>query len=84
MQNFSPRPDDIEQLQKIDYLSRGHHLGNVAQFEDLIPNYANINNTHTDQKEIVPDVLTRPVVTKVRPHTSQLSRMMPKRMFKAA
>ena len=47
VQNFSPRSEDIEELQKIDCISRAKNMGSVAPFEDMIPNYASSNNTFT-------------------------------------
>lgn len=47
VQNFSPRSEDIEELQKIDCISRAKNMGSVAPFKDMIPNYASSNNTFT-------------------------------------
>ena len=47
VQNFSPRSKDIQKLQEIDNVTRAKGLGSTASFENMVPNYANINNTHT-------------------------------------
>ena len=57
-------------------------MGNVAPFEDLIPNYHNANNTNALNFDFQAN--TRPSAPKSRPCTSQLERMAPKYMVKNA
>ena len=51
-------------------------MGNIASFEDLIPEYANINNTQFEEKDLAPQT-KRPT----RPNTSTLSKMFPRRII---
>lgn len=48
MQNFSPRPQEVEKLQKIYFKAKQNGVGPVADFEDMIPSYANTNNTQAN------------------------------------
>lgn len=80
VQNFSPCSDDIKQLKQIDNMSRANDLGSVASFENMIPNYANNNNTHLPDRDPVKPSQKPGAVAKPRPSTSQLSGKATKRM----
>ena len=81
VQNFSPEQSDIRRLREIDEMSRAKNLGSTAAFENMVPNYANTNNTHAVESDFyVPQRPTVGGVQKPRPSTSQMSNKAPKRM----
>ena len=55
-------------------------MGSVASFENMIPNFANINNTHTVEWDLRKEQRPTSPPKPVRPSTSQLSNKAPKRM----
>ena len=45
LHNFSPMTDHLYALKKVDNAARARTGTNIASFQDLIPEYANTNNT---------------------------------------
>ena len=46
LHNISPMTDHMVALKRVDYTARSLTGENIAQFQDLIPEYANLNNTN--------------------------------------
>ena len=44
--NFSPVTDHLSALKKVDHAARARIGENIASFQDLIPEYSNVNNTN--------------------------------------
>ena len=46
LHNISPMTDHLQALKKVDNAARALTGENIALFQDLIPEYANVNNTN--------------------------------------